>query len=68
MKALIPKEVGVVADTLRKARFEAYIVGGCIRDLLMDRSPNDWDIATDAKPEEVARFHYSSDLRFLRQL
>src|SRR3989338_9566235 len=49
----IPKEVSHVTDTLEKACFEAYLVGGCVRDLLMDKEPEDWDVATNAKPEQI---------------
>ncbi|PIZ87056.1 hypothetical protein COX93_02255, partial [Candidatus Nomurabacteria bacterium CG_4_10_14_0_2_um_filter_30_12] len=49
----IPKEVLFVTDTLEKAGFEAYLVGGCIRDILMDREPKDWDITTSAKPYQI---------------
>ncbi len=49
----IPKEVSHVTDRLEKAGFEAYLVGGCVRDLLMDKKPKDWDIATNAKPEQI---------------
>jgi poly(A) polymerase len=42
-------------DGLQKAGFEAYIVGGAVRDLLLNRNPKDFDIATDATPEEVNR-------------
>jgi len=42
-------------DGLQKAGFEAYIVGGAVRDLLLDRNPKDFDVATDATPEEVNR-------------
>ena len=51
----IPKEVSYVTDTLEKAGFEAYLVGGCVRDLLMDRDPKDWDVTTNAKPEQVIK-------------
>lgn len=51
----IPKEIKAVADTLLAHKFEAYLVGGCVRDLLMGREPNDWDIATNAKPEEIQK-------------
>lgn len=44
-----------VVNGLQKAGFEAYLVGGCIRDLLMDFEPKDFDITTDASPEEVHR-------------
>src|ERR1035437_7292775 len=49
----IPKEVSYVTDTLEKAGFEAYLVGGCVRDLIMDREPKDWDITTSAKPDQI---------------
>jgi len=49
----IPKEVSYVTDVLEKAGFEAYLVGGCIRDLLMEIEPKDWDITTNAKPEQI---------------
>ncbi len=49
----IPKDVSHVTDTLEEAGFEAFLVGGCVRDLLMDRKPKDWDITTNAKPEQI---------------
>jgi tRNA nucleotidyltransferase/poly(A) polymerase len=49
----IPKEVSYVTQTLEKAGFEANLVGGCVRDLLMEREPKDWDITTNAKPEQI---------------
>jgi len=51
----IPKEVQFVLSELEKADFEGYIVGGCVRDLILDRIPNDWDIATNAIPEEIQK-------------
>ena len=54
-KKIIPKEVEEIILKLNKEGFEAYIVGGCVRDILMDRIPSDWDITTSAKPEEVKR-------------
>ncbi|OGG58515.1 hypothetical protein A2765_02185 [Candidatus Kaiserbacteria bacterium RIFCSPHIGHO2_01_FULL_56_24] len=54
MKRLsVPAEVLEVHSRLRKAGFDAYLVGGCVRDLLIDREPKDWDITTNATPEEV---------------
>ncbi|MFH1714408.1 MAG: HD domain-containing protein [Candidatus Nealsonbacteria bacterium] len=50
-----PKEVKIILDKLKKAGFEAYIVGGCVRDLLMEKEPEDWDITTSAKPEEIKK-------------
>ena len=49
----IPKEVSHVTANLEKAGFEVYLVGGCVRDLLMDREPKDWDLTTNAKPEQI---------------
>ena len=50
---LIPAYVTQVTEMLEKAGFEAYLVGGCVRDMLMGREPKDWDITTNAKPEEI---------------
>ena len=49
----IPQEVKNILDKLSKAGYEAYAVGGCVRDLLLKKTPKDWDIATNAKPEEI---------------
>lgn len=49
----IPREVSYVTDTLEKAGFEAYLVGGCVRDLIINKEPKDWDITTNAKPEQI---------------
>jgi poly(A) polymerase/tRNA nucleotidyltransferase (CCA-adding enzyme) len=51
----IPKEVKTVIEKLEKKGFEAYAVGGCVRDFLLDKEPEDWDIATSAKPEEIQK-------------
>lgn len=51
----IPKEVLYIAEALTKHKFEAFLVGGCVRDLLLGKSPKDWDIATDARPEEIQK-------------
>ncbi|MFH1402268.1 MAG: CCA tRNA nucleotidyltransferase [Patescibacteria group bacterium] len=53
IKLKIPKEIVEVTETLEKGGFEAYLVGGCVRDLLLDRKPKDWDITTNAKPEQI---------------
>ena len=44
-----------VVRTLRKKGFQAYLVGGCVRDLLLKREPADYDVTTDATPDEVMR-------------
>src|SRR3989344_5859531 len=49
----IPKEITSVIETLEKSGYEAYLVGGCVRDLLLGRIPKDWDITTNATPEEI---------------
>lgn len=49
----IPQEVAKVTDTLRKGGFEAYLVGGCVRDLIAKRIPKDWDVTTNATPEQI---------------
>ncbi|MEK7087861.1 MAG: HD domain-containing protein [Patescibacteria group bacterium] len=50
---VIPGEIANVARTLEKKGFEAYLIGGCVRDLLLGRKPKDWDITTNATPEEI---------------
>ncbi|PIU99694.1 MAG: hypothetical protein CO056_00070 [Candidatus Tagabacteria bacterium CG_4_9_14_0_2_um_filter_41_11] len=51
----IPKEVLESLKTLEKADFDAYLVGGCVRDLLLKKIPKDWDITTNAAPEEIQK-------------
>jgi poly(A) polymerase/tRNA nucleotidyltransferase (CCA-adding enzyme) len=51
----IPKEVKNVIAKLTKAGFEGYIVGGCCRDFLQGIEPNDWDVTTNARPEEIQK-------------
>jgi len=51
----IPKPIIKIIRKLEAAGFEAFIVGGCVRDLLMDLEPKDWDVTTNAKPEEVMK-------------
>ena len=49
----IPLEVRQVSDTLEKGGFEAYLVGGCVRDLVVGRTPKDWDFTTNAHPDQI---------------
>ena len=49
----IPTEVSKVTDVLENAGFEAYLIGGCVRDIFLGKKPKDWDITTNAKPEEI---------------
>lgn len=51
----VPKEVMQTGDALIRGGFQAYLVGGCVRDLLMGKEPNDWDITTDATPDEIQK-------------
>ncbi len=57
---LIPKEIKTIIEKLKKAGFEAYIVGGCVRDILRKAKPEDWDIATNAKPKEIQKIFSNS--------
>ena len=49
----VPPEVLKITEKLEKSGFEAWIVGGCVRDLLLGRKPNDWDVTTNATPEQI---------------
>lgn len=49
----IPKEVLALTEKLEAAGYEAWVVGGCVRDLILKRKPNDWDITTNATPEQI---------------
>lgn len=55
MRIQLPDKVHKIIETLRAAGYEAYAVGGCVRDSVLGREPNDWDITTSAKPEETKR-------------
>lgn len=53
MKIELPEKVKYIIQTLREHGYEAYAVGGCVRDSILGRKPEDWDITTSAKPEET---------------
>lgn len=53
MELRIPADVEKVTDRLREEGHEAYVVGGCVRDAIRGVDPADWDVATDARPEEI---------------
>lgn len=55
MKITIPENAKRILDTMHMAGFEAYVVGGCVRDALIGREPGDWDITTNALPNEVKK-------------
>ena len=62
MKIVLPEKVTYIIDTLTQHGFEAYAVGGCVRDTMLGRIPMDWDITTSAKPEQVkALFQHTID-------
>lgn len=52
-RARVSEKAVAVIDKLRRAGFDAYLVGGCVRDLLLGKMPKDFDVATDATPEDV---------------
>jgi putative nucleotidyltransferase with HDIG domain len=55
-KRLVPQDVQAVLRRLWLHRHQAFIVGGCVRDMVLGKRPQDWDVTTDALPDEVARF------------
>ncbi len=52
-KFAVPREIAQITYLLEAAGFEAYLVGGCVRDLYRQVAPKDWDVTTNAKPEEI---------------
>jgi tRNA nucleotidyltransferase (CCA-adding enzyme) len=56
---IIPPFVSHVTKTLQDKGFEAYLVGGCVRDLLLGKNPKDWDITTNAQPEQIQQVFIS---------
>lgn len=58
----MPKEVEEIIEHLNNAGYEAYVVGGCVRDSIMEKAPHDWDICTSATPEVVkSLFSHTTD-------
>ncbi|MCX4343528.1 MAG: HDIG domain-containing protein [Kineothrix sp.] len=53
MRIQLPEKVHKIIETLETAGYEAYAVGGCVRDSILGRKPDDWDITTSAKPGEI---------------
>jgi poly(A) polymerase/tRNA nucleotidyltransferase (CCA-adding enzyme) len=51
----IPEEIAGIIETIEKAGFQAYLVGGCVRDLFLGRQPKDWDVTTNADPENIQK-------------
>ena len=55
MQLKMPSHVQLIIDKLTKQGYEAYIVGGCVRDSVLERKPNDWDVTTSARPCEIKK-------------
>ena len=53
MQIQLPEKVNIILNRLTDAGFEAYAVGGCVRDFILERVPGDWDITTSALPNQV---------------
>ena len=51
----LTRQTDEVLDMLHEAGYKAYIVGGCVRDMLMGKEPEDYDITTSARPEEIKK-------------
>ena len=58
----LPQEIKNILDKLEKKRFESYVVGGSVRDILLGQKPKDWDITTKAKPEEIQKIFQEGGL------
>lgn len=52
---ICPQEILAVSEKLETNGFPAYLVGGCVRDMILNKQPKDWDITTSAKPEEIQK-------------
>ena len=62
MKLTIPSNAEKILHILEENGYEAYVVGGCVRDSILGRTPDDWDITTSASPEQVKElFHRTVD-------
>ncbi|MFH0755440.1 MAG: HD domain-containing protein [bacterium] len=56
----IPKEIFDISQKLKEAGFSAYLIGGCVRDILLNIKPKDWDFTTNAKPEDIIKIFPNS--------
>lgn len=52
----LPDDVRRIIKTIEDNGYEAYAVGGCVRDSILGRNPDDWDITTSARPEQIKSF------------
>ena len=55
MKIKLPENAKKILDTIHEAGYEAYVVGGCVRDAVLGRTPGDWDITTNALPQDIKK-------------
>ena len=60
MKLKIPLEIKKISQILEKSGYQSYLVGGCVRDLLLNCDPKDWDITTNAEPQEIQKLFSDS--------
>jgi len=65
MKMKIDKDVEIIMNYLNESNFEVFIVGGLIRDEFMCKKPNDWDIATDATPDEIVEVFKETEFKIV---
>ena len=63
MKFQIPEKVSRVTNILKNANYDVYLVGGCVRDLVMGKSPKDFDVTTNAKPEEIVKLFTDAEMK-----
>ncbi|MDD3032514.1 MAG: HD domain-containing protein [Candidatus Pacebacteria bacterium] len=64
-KIQIPKNILTAIEVLEKNNFEAFLVGGCVRDFSLNKIPKDWDIATNAKPEDMIKVFNEEKIKTL---
>ena len=67
MKLTVPKEIIEIVDKLEKGGYEAYVVGGAVRDILMGKPTYDWDFTTNATPEEILKMFESDDAYYTNE-
>ena len=60
VKIELPASAAKVIEEIEKAGFEAYVVGGCVRDSILGKKPDDWDITTSAKPQDIKKIFRST--------
>lgn len=65
VKIRLPEEVEIIMDILNKNHFEAFVVGGCVRDCLLQKAPMDWDITTNASPQHIVQIFKVENYRVI---